>query len=87
MTREMAIYLLHNIIGRIEANHGANYDEALNMGIEALEKQKLYEHLYFQIGEALVDVSKCDISQEYCIEKIRNAMKEFDYVKNRSEKE
>lgn len=62
-----------------------DYIEEIESGISALENQKLYEHLYFQIGEALVDVSKCDISPEYCIEKIRNAMKEFDYVKNRSE--
>lgn len=34
-----AIYLLENIIGRLEANHGANYNKALRMGIESLEKQ------------------------------------------------
>lgn len=39
MTNEQAIDLLDNLIGFVEDNHDNDYDEALKMAIEALEKQ------------------------------------------------
>lgn len=36
MDREKAADLLDNLIGMVEDNHGADYDTALKMGIEAL---------------------------------------------------
>lgn len=36
MDREKAADLLDNLIGMVEDNHGADYDTALRMGIEAL---------------------------------------------------
>ena len=38
MTREEAKDLLDNLLGMIEDNHNADYDTALKMGIEALDK-------------------------------------------------
>lgn len=44
MTNEKAIDLLDNLIGMVEDNQEDDYDEALKMGIKALEKQtKPYE--------------------------------------------
>lgn len=37
MTREEAIELLDDLDGAIEDNHGRDYDEALDMAIEALQ--------------------------------------------------
>ena len=39
MTVEQAIDLLENLDGMIEDNHNSDYDSALKMGKEALEKQ------------------------------------------------
>ena len=36
MDREKAADLLDNLIGMVEDNHGADYDTALKIGIEAL---------------------------------------------------
>jgi len=38
MTREEAIDLLDNLIGMVEDNHNSDYDMALQMAIEALNK-------------------------------------------------
>ena len=38
MTRKEAKDLLDNLIGMVEDNHNADYDTALEMGIEALDK-------------------------------------------------
>lgn len=40
MTKETAINLLDNLIGVVEDNHGSDYDEALKMGIKALEDKR-----------------------------------------------
>lgn len=42
MTREEAIELLDNLIGMIEDNQNNDYDEALKMGIKALENQPIH---------------------------------------------
>jgi rubrerythrin len=39
MTNEQAINLLDNLLGMVEDNHNSDYDKALKMGVEALEKQ------------------------------------------------
>ena len=36
MSRQDAADLLDNLVGMIEDNHGSDYDEALKMGIKAL---------------------------------------------------
>ena len=38
MTRDAAKDLLDNLIGMVEDNHGADYDSALRMGVDALDK-------------------------------------------------
>ena len=38
MTNEEAKDLLDNLIGMVEDNHGADYDSALRMGVDALDK-------------------------------------------------
>lgn len=43
MTREEAIGLLDDIIGLVEDNHGSDYNRALHIGIEALEREKNFE--------------------------------------------
>ena len=40
MTKKEAIELLDNLIGMVEDNQNNDYDEALKMGIKALENQK-----------------------------------------------
>lgn len=39
MTNEQAINLLDNLVGLVDDNHNSDYDKALKMGIEAMEKQ------------------------------------------------
>lgn len=43
MTREEAIELLDDLIGLVEDSQGRDYDRALHMAIEALEREKKFE--------------------------------------------
>lgn len=43
MTRDEAIELLDDMIGLVEDNHGRDYDRALHMAMEALEREKIFE--------------------------------------------
>ena len=45
ITKEKAIDLLSNLIGMVEDNHKSDYDKALKMGIEALEKLDKIEEI------------------------------------------
>lgn len=42
MNEQEAINLLDNLVGMVEDNHNSDYDKALKMGIEALEKQSFF---------------------------------------------
>ena len=65
MTREKAIDLLDNLVGMIDDNHGSDYDTALKMGIQALQKERLKENRdcfhckYFQMEDARIFIGSC----------------------------
>lgn len=52
--------------------------EALNMAIDALEKEKVYKSTLFKISETLVDESKLHITPEKACEQILEYLKQQD---------
>lgn len=64
MTREEAIYLLDNLIGFVEDNHGSDYDEALKLAIKALKQEPF-------INKPCVSEKVCEYDKNVVLDKIR----------------
>lgn len=62
MTNEEAKDLLDNLIGMVEDNQNNDYDEALKLGIEALEKQMPKKPKIVEVEQDTMDL---ETGEEY----------------------
>ena len=75
MTYKDAIFELNDMYDFDEPTES---NDAIEMAIEALEREEIYKSTLFKIGETLVDESKLHITSEKACEKIREYLKQKD---------
>ena len=75
MTYEEAIFELNDMYDFDEPTESNN---AIEMAIAALEREKIYKSALFKISVTLVDESKLHITSEKACEKIREYLKQKD---------
>ena len=75
MTYEEAIFELNDMYDFDEPTESNN---AIEMAIEALEREKIYKSALFKISTTLVDESKLHITPEKACEQIREYLKQKD---------
>ena len=75
MTYEEAIFELNDMYDFDEPTESNN---AIEMAIDALEREKIYKSALFKISVTLVDESKLHITSEKACEKIREYLKQKD---------
>ena len=59
MTKEEAIELLEDLDGALEDNQGRDYDEAIRMTIEALEKEIERHEMVIRASERHLGIVRC----------------------------
>lgn len=75
MTYKDAIFELNDMYDFDEQTES---NDAIEMAIEALEREKIYKSTLFKIGETLVDESKLHITSEKACEQILEYLKQQD---------
>ena len=75
MTYEEAIFELNDMYDFDEPTESNN---AIEMAIAALEREKIYKSALFKISTTLVDESKLHITPEKACEQIREYLKQKD---------
>ena len=75
MTYEEAIFELNDMYDFDEPTES---NDAIEMAIAALEREKIYKSALFKISVTLVDESKLHITSEKACEKIREYLKQKD---------
>lgn len=78
MTNKEAIETIKIAIAEVEWNYPMDYSIALDMAIDALEKEKIYKSTLFKISTTLVDESKLHITSEKACEQMREYLKQKD---------
>ena len=75
MTYKDAIFELNDMYDFDEPTES---NDAIEMAIEALEREKIYKSALFKISVTLVDESKLHITSEKACEQIREYLKQKD---------
>ena len=75
MTYKDAIFELNDMYDFDEPTES---NDAIEMAIEALEREEIYKSTLFKISETLVDESKLHITSEKVCEQIRESLKQKD---------
>ena len=75
MTYKDAIFELNDMYDFDEPTES---NDAIEMAIEALEREEIYKSTLFKIGETLVDESKLHITSEKACEQIPEYLKQKD---------
>ena len=75
MTYKDAIFELNDMYDFDEPTES---NDAIEMAIEALEREKIYKSTLFKISETLVDESKLHITSEKACEQMREYLKQKD---------
>ena len=73
MKRQDAIDLLENLVGMVDDNQGSDYDTALKMGIEALQKEPCED----AVSRAAVDEYLSNLLSDYLYDEERERLEQF----------